>query len=544
MKSKPLLITYSVLNLLPVFVFVAFVVIFSQNLLILDDYEGVAQSFLDTVNADSFFEKIKSGFVQKNEYRLPFNWVVSMFQYTLFNKLYFNVYPLVGNLSIFVLGFVLYKLYYNGENKYRFFAISFLLFPLHVYLIVTWAIASMQYICAIVYGVITIYFLLKPKMTSLYVAMFFAVLAVFSFGSGIYCLPVGLLALLYKKDVKKIVSWAVFSAVLLLIYFWEYKGAVVGGNQLQLFLENPVYVIKGFLYLMGGWAEVLPSKHPLWDIYFVLFAGIITIGLVVMLSVKILRKFINKTPLSIGEEFSFFSMILIIGVVFLIALGRSGTEPEIIPRMSSHKYNSFLLLIIIYLNYFKGLSKNSFWILYGVMITLYIAGVSNYLDKASNRAKVVAADNFNHYTRSGTINQYSEYFYGVDKELSERGVYSFPEIDLHKSWLSFSLNGKTSSQSDLSINQSENYVSFEKNKNAGSLFTCGEYVLLKSDSRVFVIPFFRNESRSLSPFKRSQNISATLDLKNIKSGEYEVFLMKKEKGKETFLSTKRLITVN
>lgn len=537
---------YGFINLIPIIFFIGLVIIFTQNLIAFDDYEIIVKMLLDAIEADGLFEKLKVAFTRKNEYLLPFSLLISGSQYLSVGKLYLNVYPYIGTIPTFIFAYVLYKVYYKGENRNRFFAISFFLFPLHTYLIVTWPIASIQYICAINFSLIAIYFLLQKSNKSFVIAQIFAVLGVFSFGSGLLVLPIGGFILLYKKNFRKLIFWSFFSLILVILYFHGFQGQPVEQSRLAMFLNDPSYVTKGLLYLAGGWFDVIVSSHVIWDKYLILIGGGFTLVLLAYNSLKIIKKYFSKYTLSLKEEYTFFALATLFCVILLIAIGRSGLEPEINGKVSNHRYYNSIILGILYLNFSKYLSKTSFVFLFAGIVLFYSFSVRKYLDAANNWSKVTAANSFNHYTDAQTPNKLTAQFQEMDAELKKLNIYVFPEIEIHKLMNSFKHNEvkQEINSNPIDMERYNEYLIFEKKEEVYSFHTYGEYILLKSDSDLFSIPFYKNIPNGINPISRRTDITASVNTNQIKNGNYDVFLLKHSRSGSYFQSQNKKITID
>ncbi|KON75611.1 hypothetical protein, partial [Leptospira kirschneri] len=170
---------------------------YSVNFPFGDDYNTIL-GFLDLwEKSDS---KISILFAQYNEHRLVFLRIVILVYLKVFHTINFSHLILIGNTFI-VLCILL--LYYTIEDKRRFILISpiFLaIFNFSNWETQTWAMASLSNYPVIYFGFLSLYFLSKEKFIDFVLGIFFAVIAVFCQGNGMFVFLSGVPLLLKDKS--------------------------------------------------------------------------------------------------------------------------------------------------------------------------------------------------------------------------------------------------------------------------------------------------------------------------------------------------------
>ncbi|EMO52187.1 hypothetical protein [Leptospira noguchii] len=187
---------------------------YSVNFPFGDDYNTILGFLNLWEESDS---KISILFAQYNEHRLVFLRIVSLIYLKVFHTINFSHLILMGNTFI-VLCILL--LYYTIKDKRKFILISpiFLaIFNFSNWETQTWAMASLSNYPVIYFGFLSLYFLSKNKFINFVLGIFFAVIAVFCQGNGMFVFLSGV-PLLFKNK-SKLFFWLLIFIMIILLYF-------------------------------------------------------------------------------------------------------------------------------------------------------------------------------------------------------------------------------------------------------------------------------------------------------------------------------------
>jgi hypothetical protein len=526
--------------LIPPVVFIVFVGTFAQNLIVLDDYNMIGNPFAGYLKADSFSETIKVIFSQQNEYRFPILSSLSILQYNLFGEIKFNYYPIYGNLAVFGMCALVLYVFSRGRGYKKLLPIVYLMFPLHIYIIIAWANASCQYLPALCYSLLTMYLLAQDNKKLRNIAFLTGFLGAFSFGSGLFGILFGMAVLLIKKSYKFFFIWLVFSGVIFLVYFMDYRQTLSEGALNNLFYKTSD-VILGFLYVWGGWSDLFYSSSKFWLNTVPMIAGIITAGLVIWVAIKALLVII-KDRTDVTAIFTLGAIGFLLFTTAVIAISRIGDNPEYTMLVSNHRYYSFIGLGIVYGWFVDKLSLLQRRIILTGIVAVYVLSIFRFTESASDRAKLLATEKFNHY-KNGLHEKhqyYADYYVfqkSIDKALKESGAYVFPATEIHKNWDLIN---------DFSLSENQNYsITYDQaesgmylvEENAGGKVLDGTYYLLRSEDKMYAFYPKRKVLESRNPFALSNEFDVFILKLDLEEGVYELVICKYNDDVPTYFST-------
>lgn len=526
--------------LLPPVVFIVFVGTFAQNLIVLDDYNMIGNPFLGYLKADSFSETIEAIFSQQNEYRFPILSSLSILQYNLFGEITFNFYPIYGNLAVFGMCALVLHVFSSEGGYKKLLPIVYLMFPLHIFIIIAWANASCQYLPALCYSLVTMYLLAQDNKKLRNVALLTGFLGAFSFGSGLFGLLFGMVVLLIKKSYKFALLWLVFIVVIFVIYFTNYE-QTLSEDSVNNLLYKTSDVLLGFLYVWGGWADLFYSSSKFWLNTVPMIAGILTAALVIWVALKALLVILLDRE-NVTAIFTLGAIGFLLFTTAVIAISRIGDNPEYTMLVSNHRYYSFIGLGIVYGWFVNKLSLSQRRMILTGVVAVYILSIFRFTESASNRAKDLAIEKFNHY-RNGLHEKhqyYSDYYVfqkSIDTALKESGAYVFPATQIHKNWNSindFSLNENQYSSVKHKQTMSGLYL---LEKNAGGKVLDGTYYLLRSSNKMYAFSPKRKVLDSRNPFALSSEFDLLISKFDLEEGVYELVVCKYNNGVPTYFST-------
>lgn len=526
--------------LIPPVVFIVFVGTFAQNLIVLDDYNMIGNPFIGYLKANTFGETIKAIFSQQNEYRFPILSSLSIFQYELFGQIRFNFYPIYGNLAVFGMCALILHVYGRNRGYKKLLPIVYLMFPLHIYIIIAWANASCQYLPALGYSLLTMYLLAQDNKKLRTVAFITGFLGAFSFGSGLFGILFGMVVLLIKKSYKFFFIWLAFSGVVFLIYFTNYRQTLSEGSLSNL-LNKPSDVFLGFLYVWGGWADLFYSSSRFWLNTVPMIAGVITVGLVIWVGIQALWVIIENHT-NVTAIFTLGAIGFVLFTTAVIAISRIGDNPEYTMLVSNHRYYSFIGLGIVFGWFVDTLSFLQRRAIFAGIVVVYILSIFRFTESASDRAKLLATEKFNHY-KNGLHEKhpyYADYYVfqkGIDNALKASSAYVFPAIDIHKNWDSINDFSLSENQS-YSIKQDQKASGmYLIEKNAGGKVLDGTYYLLRSGDKIYVYFPKRKVLNSRNPFAVSNEFEVFIPKIDLEEGTYELIICKYEHHVPTYFST-------
>ena len=175
------------------------------------------------MQSTNFSEKLSILFSQDGEHRLVFTRLSHILSYALFGDINFKFLVIFGNTALVALFFLFLKtIKVPHATLLSFIPISILLFQLQSWKNMIWAQAALQHQYILVFTGLTFYFLGKYSNRSFYSAFFFAVVSVFTHGSGLATIFIGWVALLISKRYRQSAVWAVGAFILGLFYFKNY----------------------------------------------------------------------------------------------------------------------------------------------------------------------------------------------------------------------------------------------------------------------------------------------------------------------------------
>jgi hypothetical protein len=252
-------------------------------------------------------------------------------QYNLKDEMWVSFFTSV--ISFLVITYI----YFNKNNVtisslIFFVPISFLFFGLFQFENIVMGFQLQVYLCVL--GVIaSLFFIWRSRNIDLnfIMAIFFGVIATFSFFNGLLVWPIVFVYLMVNKKFKQSIIWAFFSVASYIVYFYGWA-QTTGGPSMSYSLYNPATSILYFIANTGA-----PS-FPV-NVYMAIIFGIVIILFYIASFALAIR---DK---SIEENLLWFSLILFsLGTSVLCMIGRSGFGVE---QALSSRYTTFTILGII-----------------------------------------------------------------------------------------------------------------------------------------------------------------------------------------------------
>ncbi len=221
---------------------------FQYNFPFYDDYNVVLKTILDWKSSGTFSEKLSQLFAQHNEHRLVVVRSISLLDYFLRGKIVFIDLIWLGNLSLLVVGWVLYKsrgswVVGRGQKTsspfftfhFSLFTTSLLLFQFQSWDNQFWAMASIQNFGIYAFVCLSVHFATQQKP---YHALLFATLCIGTSGSGLFIVPTLLLFYFIQKQWRNLTISAVVLGTLCLLYFYQYQSSSQNGSVIDRLLHG------------------------------------------------------------------------------------------------------------------------------------------------------------------------------------------------------------------------------------------------------------------------------------------------------------------
>lgn len=532
------------LGIIPPLMFAYFCFYHTQNLVIFDDYTMVAGAFLGELKASTISEKLTALFAQHNEYRFPILTLMSMFQYKVFGQIHFNYYPYIGDFSLLGLYLVVYSTFRRVQSSSKLLPMVYLMFPLHIYIIITWANSSCQYLWALFYSIWTVYLLLQKNSKWNYLAFGTVLMGIFSFGSGIFALPLGAVILLVERKYKLLFAWLTYAAIIVGFYFHGYQKQPFIELGLKTFQEHPTYIPLGFLYIWGGWADLSLSALSFWKATIPGIAGFLTLLLVFYVLWKsFLNMRLKDQTTHFVASFTFYTLGYLLFTTSVIAFGRTGSDPEFTMLVSNHRYYAFMALALVYGYFVMNVRFAHFAkIALGFSMAIFFLGYAKFWGLMSSRAKLLAAVTFNHYY-DGVPPTHPHYnpFYFIKKTndslMNHYNAYVFPATPLHKEWKAFA--EKPTFEKDTLTLQSivtDSTLTLNGN-NLEQSGLHGTYYLLKSKEHLFVYNPSRVQLASRKPYLQSSEYNTIIPKDELYKGSYDLILCNYQNSEAKYYKT-------
>lgn len=397
-RQKSLII--SILIALPLLFYFIILGHFQYNFPFYDDYNVVLKTVLDWQNTTSFLQKINNLFAQHNEHRLLIVRLLSLLDYWIRGQVVFTDLIWLGNLSLVVVFWVLYRCQMYDVRCVKKYDISYsihltsgILPPAFYFSLLTislllfqfqswdnqfWAMASVQNFGIYAFVCLTIYYAVQQKP---YLSLFFAAVCIGTSGSGLFIVPVILLLYFIQKQWRNLSISAIILSGLCVFYFYHYQSSAQNGSVTDRLLHGNWLEMAIFLGAFLGnnlYHPALPFVAPV--------VGWLGTGWVLYLFFKKYYK-INPTL--------FYILVFILLTALAAALLRSSRGIEG-AYPSRYRITSSLFLATIFLTMMQVLkSRTKAWVLgLGLMgsLALYLLSIYVYFPRIRNNQELRMAD--------------------------------------------------------------------------------------------------------------------------------------------------------
>ena len=273
---------------------------------------------------------------QHNEYKLIFEHLVLLLQYSLTSKVSFGFLILAGNLFVFAL-LALYAraLFPQQPDPTRritlFLPVCYLLFQLNYVQNLDWAMLALQTLPAVFFTLFSLYLLPLGRPRSFAPACLFALLACLSSANAFLLAPLGAAILWSRRSAQQLLGWTLTFALALALYLYGYQRLIWPGYQ-------PVSIPQRLLFFLSFVGAAAENQHhfPIRNLSVVLGAAILAVF------VYAARRRFDRT-----HPFSFYAAAWCLLSAAAVAQLRSGLGMDLSLTMR-YKIYSDLLLIFCY----------------------------------------------------------------------------------------------------------------------------------------------------------------------------------------------------
>lgn len=420
---------YIILLLIPVFTFGAYVWVNAINMPYNDD-----EALLITINYihERGSGLFKSLIQQHNDHRIFFSRLAGVVIDFLYGKINFRTMIIFGYINLILVGHSFYLIYRSfGKNPLFFLPASIVLFSPIVYATQLWSITAFEQTLSIAFSLYSLYFLQPEKRKTWLWSIPLAVAATLANLDGVSVIPIALFWLITQKRVKESWIFGAFSVVYCYLFFVNFRFS--SASHFPPISQFVRIVFRSFVGLSGSIVKVLSDSHGY--LMAIAFGGIILLTYCVFTVIKyfhLIRKPNRVYSISL-TEICFCKML---ACVLMIAMGRSGDNPESILSIRFQIYSAGIF-IIFYLFVLSNLKAQRFQyllffaFLFGTL-SLNLLAYVKYQDAVIMHNDELKVDAFNYPAHNFFIHQYA----GVpDPEASFYSYYDFPEY-LKKDWVS------------------------------------------------------------------------------------------------------------
>lgn len=537
-KSKAHFIAY-----LAIFCLIAihfyFLAIFSVNAPFGDDFYCIFDSTYKFLHLTHFSDQLRLLAEPWLEHSIAYTKLQALAIYAVLGKLDFKVFIFLGNLCLLGILYLLHQLLKQSGLKIIYtLPVAFLLLQPQSYEGLYWAGATSAYMAVIFYSLLSIYLLNKDGWLPFCGSMLAAVVALYTFGSGLLVIPIAFCTLLFRKQFQKSLVWSIFSGVLLFIFFnyFDYPDSN-DSTLLKNLKETPQYVaiyLFSFLGAVANYREY-PQTLSEYPVPF-LFGLAVSISLLYIVLTKTIQ--LNTATFRRRETDLFWTFIgflgLVTGSALTIALVRGGEE-AINVFTSRYKIYSSVFTCLLYIGVLLSTSKKNWqktflWISLSISFLFCIFNYFYYSPKIKRTRDVLISGTFN-WQNNGQWLIYSEthYFEQSANSMSKKinkpdSPYHFPKVLPN---LAKQAAADTTTKIQLTIENlpNKNYwiASFQSQKHT---FQKSTFLILKSEKNIFLFstnPFPNSPKYFLNGFNiYKTGYFVNLSLKGLPPGDYRV----------------------
>lgn len=374
------------ISLLVVVFYALILAIYSYNFPFYDDYIAVLEVVEKWLSSTDVSEKISVLFEQHNEHRILYIRLISLFDYYLRGSVHFTDLIWVGNVSLLVWLFLLFKSIDFFQNNLKYWVlipVVLLVFQFQSWDNTFWSMASLANFGIHAWVALAIYGAVRSGKWAWLGTVFSTLMALGTIGSGLFLIPIVLAVWAVRMRFREIIFGSIFMILAVVGYFYGYH-------------QPPNYPSIGYTIahahwgqLALFWASFLGSNfyHPAIPFVAPLVGGT---GILWFLFLTYQKYFLKKTYL-----YAILAFLVLTAVV--VALNRYGRGIEG-AYPSRYRMNSSLFLALSFLTVVDWVATPlKKWVIgLGIIGTAGLYGVSVvvYLPRIENNKELRVADNW------------------------------------------------------------------------------------------------------------------------------------------------------
>ena len=543
LKSKKL---YVCIALLPVAMLLYYILKYTLNLPLLDDYQNTLAFALDFSTIKKWNEFLELLLRRQNyDHRLIINKIVVIASLLLGNKVNFTTLVLIGNISLF---FILWPIFKIFKNKSWLILVpaSVQLFQIQNYQdTITWSTNALQHAPTIACLMLSYYFIVLVDRPNIAMSLLFGLLATGTSSNGIIFFPM-VMALLWFRGYKKSI---VLVGLLFAITLYFYATDAYPADPLSVRLTaNFTDKIVSFFVFMGAVFSFWPSLIIGGELTLItaIFMGIVLFIIILLLAYR------DRTEILQNKQLLFLYSIVatLVGTMFLINFARNtpGIEANLAERYFI--YGNTLIVLVLALVFYRKTQFTSRQAIYVVLSSglWWVASYNFYHHKVIQNYQAQLADvqNFKNHEKilfgsfDNTKGNHSEHLNNEFYKIPEQYTTILPEVESVKK------------QHKLHPDLVEKYQIFEKNNDHTIIHfdehdhifdhnKVNNFLVCVSDTNTY---YFNGVLRHVSLFysggrkgKIRSGFTASINTKHLSAGNYKVGHLVTKNGKSTIYWT-------
>jgi hypothetical protein len=235
-----------------------FLLKYSANIPVSDDYYDALRFLNNYTQTKSISQKFHILFSQNNEHRPAFNHLIFASMHALYGSLNFKVLMFIGDISTIGLIILLGTIYRRQGDAFFIFAlIAIFLLNLQSWQSMFWAMTATSNYSVAFFALASISALLSKSNKGIYFAALFAFLTAFSMGNGLVIWPIGFLCILLADTRNRrfrLLFWSLAMAACIAVYFTGYVISPAMKSPMALVLSDGQWQkpIIWFLTFLGS----------------------------------------------------------------------------------------------------------------------------------------------------------------------------------------------------------------------------------------------------------------------------------------------------
>lgn len=379
-----------ILIIVPILIYYYSVKRFAVNIPFIDEYTDSLAWLNQYHHLSTPGDKFISLFQQANEHRIFAYFLTVLTEYSIFGSLNYIYIQWFGNLGMLVLLFLLAKL--AGINKNNLLTIA----PVALLLFVPQpeltdlGITTIGVLLHSIFVTAALFFLNKRGTINLTIAILFAFIATFSFGSGMLVYFIGFV-ILFLNNEKTLKDWSVWSIAMILnimLYFWHYRFSHGSGHIFD-FIQQPVDTILFYFTFFGSiFSPFFPGKLSHYAI-----AGFIVLMIFGFVLLFKWQRF-KKHPV----ELSVILFLLMSAAASALTRMSFGIAGATAPRYILYQSLFLAFLYIVCIDVFNKWKKWILPILIAGSVFLFCARLNQNLKMMANHKAYLFENIFDYYT--------------------------------------------------------------------------------------------------------------------------------------------------